>query len=955
MKVIHIDHNCVPEKLDDLLLLNSDCQFIHYRHENELKEGESLITEARKDKDTHALLISLANRGFYLYATKDSNTSSFVQHVALPKLWKKISSGEAFYNDNGLVYSFDREVKNPSGLLVVFSSINAPIYKISLDRIFTKNFKSIGDYIKEDTLIMRIADLGGVTGSYYLNSKYLPNNEKNIQNLIRHIKNEYCVEKVVLLGASKGGSAAFYHGLLGGYDFVAVDPIVTDEFYFNKYNDLHFMRGIADISKEDSFASLLRESAEKCNFHSTFNRILITSKRSPQFNYIKKIVLDKYGDKFSIFINTDPEIKNHPDVSPKSLFKTTSLVGDCLGGKIIRDEIQYFMGNEEIKNKIIESEYVIQSKSNEIYQMPSNWKDELALIAKESRTEAVEYLDEFRKKKYKLIDLYYWHYAINLRALKQYKQCEVILNEGEEFFPNSKILKESKGALYFDLRNYSIAFDCFAAASKLRKISEKSFAKFLFSALIFGVVDDVKYVCQKYLEHYQDGKNLLAYYFLFNWLSDEKKINIENSFVVKILTDVFLENKISIKDLDFIAERIKIEALSKIDIRMPKDIPNSKYREFLSLYGLSKNIFSKKLFLNVSFLLFMEKRVLKASSLSGVKNFIFNYFNTVENFLSEIEKFSILEKKAIVYVLYRVGDFNLACLIRKQLCETIEFSAPEKDLHTYMLARADADLKRANDFTVFSEALKNVADDWVKNIYPYLTVRSVDFYNYSQEQDDYFQFMKNKKIAIVGPVDVGDSSGREINNFDVVIRFNYKGASKLGCEKIFGNKTNIGYYYFGDIPSDFDDGLFRAMQELDYVIVPEAAIRHYKWLQKLGQKVRPRYDVYPNEINPFLIGYANAVQRALIDIIRFPCREIKLFNANFYYSNNVSPEYGRTNFDLRNGFCYHEPVSNYIYIRWLWLNRWISVDKGVEAVLKLGRDKYIENMHKNYGCDIFSI
>lgn len=340
MKVVYIDHNFHVKQLEELLEENKDCKFIHYKHEFSLKENENLMTEERRNNNSCSLLFAMANRGFYQYMTKENRFSSFVQHDELPFLWKKISTGEAYFNEDGVVYSFDAKKLKPNKLLVVFSSVNSPIYKPHLDRMFTKNFSSIGKYVAEDTMIMRIADLGGVTGSYYLNSKYLPFNENNIQKLIKEIQFKNKIKKVVLLGASKGGSAALYHGMKGGYDFVAVDPIVTDDYYFKKFNDLHFMRNVCMISKQESFEKLLIDH----DWQSTkINRVLITSKKSPQYEYLSKILFDKYLGNFSVYINSDPAIKDHPDVSPKSLMTTTSLVNKCLEDIPVKKEVLSFM------------------------------------------------------------------------------------------------------------------------------------------------------------------------------------------------------------------------------------------------------------------------------------------------------------------------------------------------------------------------------------------------------------------------------------------------------------------------------------------------------------------------------------------------------------------------------------------------------------------------------------
>lgn len=333
MKVLKIDYNYSKEKLEEILLSNPKVEFIHYKHKEKLLIGQNIITESRKNKEEKEILFCLANNGFYHYMVReDRQHSSFVHHKTLPVLWKDIVEKKFIYNEDGLVYSLEKPIIKAKKLLVLFSSINGPMYQSSLLRMYAHNFTKIGNFIDKDTQIMRIADIGGITGAYYMNTKYLPDNIRNIQKLISNIKDEVEADKIVLLGASKGGTGAILHGILGNYDFVSVDPILSDHFYLMNYDDSHFIKDIFLKSKEEVFKSVfshrLKDISDK-------NQCIITSKNSQQYHYIKSLLLDKYSKNISLFFNVDPKIKSHPDVSPKSLFKTTELVNSCLNDEII--------------------------------------------------------------------------------------------------------------------------------------------------------------------------------------------------------------------------------------------------------------------------------------------------------------------------------------------------------------------------------------------------------------------------------------------------------------------------------------------------------------------------------------------------------------------------------------------------------------------------------------------
>ena len=946
MKVLNINYNTSLEQLENLIRQNKDCRFIHYKHEFDLKKNENLITEARKNKNSHSLLFTLAHNGFYLYMTKEGNISSFVQHKELPILWKKISSGEAFYNEDGIVYSFDEEKKNPSNLLVIFSSINAPIYKTSLDRVFTKNFKSIGKHISDDTLIMRIADLGGITGSFYLNTKFLPENELNIQKLIKDIKMDKGVEKVVLLGASKGATAALYHGILGNYDFVAVDPIVTDDYYFTKYKDLHFMQNIANISKQESFERLLLKKEWSLD---KSNKILITSRNSPQYSYLSKIIFDGYEREFSVYINTDPEIKDHPDVSPRSLMATTSLINKCLARIPIEKKVNYFTDEQYEKKQ--KYNFILENPSLAPESKKNNFLDD----NKKEIKSITKYFKDLDENKFNPSDKYYLTEAQNFLTIKNYKDFRSTIVNGLKKYPESNLLLEAIGEFYFERNNYALSFFYFKKILNKEDLGlkEKYFAQLLLCSLIMSDYNQALIICQEFLKMHLQSNDVFIYYFFNDYIKRREinKIFFENEKFFKF----FDKNGVSHSSILFLKEKIILEnkndTLSNLSIG-----PETKWRDFLALQKKSNSIFFKKIFGLIAYNVYSQQLPFYRNRLE-IREFKFlfkSYYKSSYEFIKSIEKSTLDEKKIFVYILYRLGDFSLAHMVRKLVRECISKDLIYKDSYFDNLANYEKKLNCKGNFNLIENESKGSQGDWVKNITPCFFKRS-EIENFSWGNGiDFQEYISGKNIALVAPVNTGSLNGAEIDGYDVVVRFNYRGSEKLGDASIFGKKTNIGYYAFSDIPADFDAQLFKAMDELDFVIVPDLAITRFSWLQKLGRKLRSRYNSYPYLVNPLLFGNANAVQRALIDLIRFSYKEIKVFNANLYYDDSICPEYGRPKTNRKSTFCYHEPISNYNYTRALMINGWIKVDKGLGDVLDLGEERYINSIQRSYGLDIFS-
>lgn len=309
-------------------LENAD--FLVVEHAEKLREGTSLINLAwRQGGRWRELLNDITNRGFYLYMVKDQLKSCFVQHKAVSKLWSKVRSGEFSISDSGVIYTYEPPALAdvPPNLLVIFSSMTESIFSPFLMRYFAQNFSSIKKYVPENTAILRIADIGGVTGAFYLNTNYLDRNEENIQSLISEIARRISATKVVLYGGSKGGTGAFYHSLAGGYSSVCVEPIISDDYYFRLRNDLHLIDGIFPFSKQEKFSELL-----ECSSSRDIDSDIIYSHASPQIEYIKPMLLERYPGRFSYFNSMHPEISDHPDVSRKTIHLVTSLINFKLLG-----------------------------------------------------------------------------------------------------------------------------------------------------------------------------------------------------------------------------------------------------------------------------------------------------------------------------------------------------------------------------------------------------------------------------------------------------------------------------------------------------------------------------------------------------------------------------------------------------------------------------------------------
>ncbi|MCF6243627.1 MAG: XcbB/CpsF family capsular polysaccharide biosynthesis protein [Sulfurovum sp.] len=292
-----------------------------------LSETDNLLKVSRKYKQLKALVVTLANKGYYLTLfSKGISTFSKYQNAEqfLPFLTKKNYNYKVLDN---LIYDLKlpEMMLSESNLLVIFSSFQIyPYLDTSVDkRFFLKDFPSIQKYVPANTYVLRIADVGGVAGNFYLNTNFDSNIEVNVSKLIDHVRKSINVLKrnIVLFGFSKGATASLYYGIKYNYKAVAIDPILSDEYHIKTYNDSHFTVGIFPESKQAKFKKLMS------SYKTHKNLYIISSQSSQQFYYIQNFIWE-YDLKKNINLveSNHPDIKEHPDVGPNTINLTIMLL-----------------------------------------------------------------------------------------------------------------------------------------------------------------------------------------------------------------------------------------------------------------------------------------------------------------------------------------------------------------------------------------------------------------------------------------------------------------------------------------------------------------------------------------------------------------------------------------------------------------------------------------------------
>lgn len=326
---IFIDAEMPAEELAARIAAQPVLDFIHVDHVKDGGRSTSLIMLSRHDRRYRPLLMCLALHGFHLFSNREG-LSRFVRQRRIGTFWHEVLQGDVSVDESDIAYTFapPRQEAGPPSLLVVYSSIHEHIYTPSLRRHFYVNFPKLRKYVPPNTAILRIADMGGVVGSYYMDTYALPDNEANVWALIARIAKVrgIATDDIVHYGLSKGGSAALLYAARHGGRAVLVDPILSDRHYLENYDDFHFTEGLYPVSKEEKFGPLLARP------HPALSASVIFSSRSPQAPTIRRTLLEPFAERFTFLDVDNPAIRDHVDVHPNAMAHIVAQLSCRLAG-----------------------------------------------------------------------------------------------------------------------------------------------------------------------------------------------------------------------------------------------------------------------------------------------------------------------------------------------------------------------------------------------------------------------------------------------------------------------------------------------------------------------------------------------------------------------------------------------------------------------------------------------
>jgi len=213
---------------------------------------------------------------------------------------------------------------------------------------------------------------------------------------------------------------------------------------------------------------------------------------------------------------------------------------------------------------------------------------------------------------------------------------------------------------------------------------------------------------------------------------------------------------------------------------------------------------------------------------------------------------------------------------------------------------------------------------------------------------DFWKYVNSKTVAVVGPCSNSMANGPEIDSFDIVVKFNFKGFEGFAPET-FGERCDVAYYINSDLKKiiksyDFKDissGLkFICHRQFFSSLAPDYGVE--------GKSRRFLYD-RDGDMNPFFKSSPNAVQKCLLDLLLFKPSRVKLFNINLYIEDTTVKAYRNKSPITPHSFITHDKVSNFVFLQHLFKHGYIETDVILSSILSGSEEHYVECLQKNFG------
>lgn len=299
--------------------------------------------------------------------------------------------------------------------------------------------------------------------------------------------------------------------------------------------------------------------------------------------------------------------------------------------------------------------------------------------------------------------------------------------------------------------------------------------------------------------------------------------------------------------------------------------------------------------------------------------------------------------------LYSIGLPFREIALKSTFEQSNRTNRSQRDIFRYFTAALEIEYFRSyGEFVKELDKRLNSSDP----MYNRLRLTGAIWFN---QQDDFLKnfeidrtfknYIKDKTIAIVGPVASNSGMAKEIDHYDCIIRFNYDTTEK-GCDPLNkGMRTNLTYFN-GEFGDNFITTKKEIPKDLDWLVFKKKLPLSFKQIATNSRTINIG-------IIPFHGGY-NLLQICLIDLLLHSTSNIKIFDNDLMLTVKRQKGYYPGKFEYHGKERYlqnignHDPITNFVFTKHLFKNKIITGDNRLERVLNMSSDEYAQKLQENY-------
>ena len=351
--------------------------------------------------------------------------------------------------------------------------------------------------------------------------------------------------------------------------------------------------------------------------------------------------------------------------------------------------------------------------------------------------------------------------------------------------------------------------------------------------------------------------------------------------------------------------------------------------------NLIVNFFLKKKIDNLNGIIYLMQKALENKKNRKLKNNL-----TLKRKINlEIKKIKYQYLNCKEWML--ISNIFLMCglFLESYKIKLISFKAYENQMFNFL------NINRYLFYKIFISKKKNF---FKSNFFLYVYKFFYKFYFFLKFYNkDFSKLIKNKTINIIGPSDFKNKKKIKIKKEEIILRFSYIGQQLDNNYNEF--KTNISYLNGDSIDKiNSNKRLIKKIKklEIDFLCLKKNSIN----------KLFANQRVYFNK-NFFFSGNPNMLQHCLVDLLFHDVKKIKLYNFNFYldkkpYFNNYTKLENVNHNSFKELWLYtfviHDNYCNFLFIKYLYYKKLISVSNEIKKILILDDLKIYKLLEKYY-------